>query len=50
MLLAIHREIGLLVDTHTFYIAFLRDDELRFELEVIEGEVHPSVRANWRMA
>ncbi len=41
VLLAIHREIGLLVDTHTFYIAFADDDELRFELEVIEGEVHP---------
>ena len=41
VLLAIHREIGLLVDTHTFYIAFADDDELRFELEVIEGEVRP---------
>lgn len=41
VLLAIHREIGLLVDTHTFYIAFADDDELRFELEVIEGEVKP---------
>lgn len=39
VLLAIHREIGLLVDTHTFYIAFADDDELKFELEVIEGEV-----------
>ena len=41
VLLAIHREIGLLVDTHTFYIAFAAGDELRFELEVIEGEVQP---------
>ena len=41
VLLAIHREIGLLVDTHTFYIAFADGDELRFELEVIEGEVLP---------
>ncbi len=41
VLLAIHREIGLLVDTHTFYIAFTEDDDLRFELEVIEGEVLP---------
>jgi diguanylate cyclase (GGDEF)-like protein len=41
VLLAIHREIGLLVDTHTFYIAFVDGDELRFELEVIEGEVRP---------
>ena len=41
VLLAIHREIGLLVDTHTFYIAFADRDELRFELEVIEGEVEP---------
>ncbi|HWR17184.1 MAG TPA: diguanylate cyclase [Terriglobales bacterium] len=41
VLLAIHREIGLLVDTHTFYIAFEEDQELRFELEVIEGEVQP---------
>jgi diguanylate cyclase (GGDEF)-like protein len=41
VLLAIHREIGLLVDTHTFYIAFAENDELKFELEVIEGEVQP---------
>ncbi|MGZ4788660.1 MAG: diguanylate cyclase, partial [Terriglobales bacterium] len=41
VLLAIHREIGLLVDTHTFYIAFADGDELHFELEVIEGEVRP---------
>jgi diguanylate cyclase (GGDEF)-like protein len=41
VLLAIHREIGLLVDTHTFYIAFADGDDLRFELEVIEGEVQP---------
>jgi diguanylate cyclase (GGDEF)-like protein len=41
VLLAIHREIGLLVDTHTFYIAFAEGDDLRFELEVIESEVHP---------
>jgi len=39
VLLAIHREIGLLVDTDTFYIAFADGNELRFELEVIEGEV-----------
>jgi diguanylate cyclase (GGDEF)-like protein len=41
VLLAIHREIGLLVDTHTFYIAFALDDQLKFELEVIEGDVLP---------
>jgi len=41
VLLAIHREIGLLVDTETFYIAFADGDELRFELEVNEGEVQP---------
>lgn len=41
VLLAIHREIGLLVDTHTFYIAFADEDLLRFELEVIEDDVHP---------
>lgn len=41
VLQAIHREIGLLVDTHTFYIAFADETDLRFELEVIEGEVHP---------
>ena len=41
VLLAIHREIGLLVDTHTFYIAFADGDELRFELEVMEGDVSP---------
>ena len=41
VLLAIHREIGLLVDTFTFYIAFAEGEDLRFELEVLEGEVHP---------
>jgi len=41
VLLAIHKEIGLLVDTDTFYVAFLQGDDLRFELEVEQGEVLP---------
>ena len=46
VLLAIHREIGLLVDTATFYIAFADGDELRFEMEVVEGEVLPKRSRN----
>ncbi|HMK29120.1 MAG TPA: diguanylate cyclase, partial [Terriglobales bacterium] len=41
VLLAIHKEIGLLVDTDTFYVAFLQGEDLRFELEVEQGEVLP---------
>jgi diguanylate cyclase (GGDEF)-like protein len=41
VLQAIHREIGLLLDANTFYIAFADDSELRFELEVTQGEVEP---------
>jgi diguanylate cyclase (GGDEF)-like protein len=38
---AIHKELGQLFDTSTFYVAFLEGDELRFALEVNEGNVVP---------
>ncbi|HYX70159.1 MAG TPA: GAF domain-containing protein, partial [Terriglobales bacterium] len=41
VLQAIHKELGQLFDTDTFYVAFLDDDEVRFELEVERGEVLP---------
>jgi diguanylate cyclase (GGDEF)-like protein len=41
VLRAIHRELGQLFDTSTFYVAFLEGDELRFEFEVDEGQVMP---------
>jgi diguanylate cyclase (GGDEF)-like protein len=36
---AIHKELGRLLDTRNFYIAFLHGDELRFEFQVKNGEV-----------
>lgn len=41
VLRSIHKELGLLFDTETFYVAFLEDEELRFEFECIEGEIQP---------
>ena len=41
VLLAIQRELGLLFDTSNFYIAFLDDDLVRFELEVINNHLEP---------
>ncbi|HLH05965.1 MAG TPA: diguanylate cyclase [Terriglobales bacterium] len=41
VLRAIHKEIGLLVDVHNFYIAFQSGDELRFEFDVRNGETVP---------
>ncbi len=41
VLRTIHRELGHLFDTQNFYIAFLESGEIRFELEVEEGEVLP---------
>jgi diguanylate cyclase (GGDEF)-like protein len=38
---AIHKELGQLFDTSTFYVAFLDGDELRFALEVDEGNFVP---------
>lgn len=41
VLRSIQKELGLLFDTETFYVAFLADDELRFEFESVKGEVLP---------
>ncbi len=41
VLRTIHRELGHLFDTETFYVAFLEGNELRFELEVDQGKVLP---------
>ncbi len=41
VLQAIHRELGSLFDTGTFYVAFIDADELRFEFETTEGVVQP---------
>ncbi len=41
VLQAIHKELGLLFDTLNFHIAFLRGEELLFELEVVEGAPQP---------
>ncbi len=38
VLRAIHKEIGLLVDVHNFYVAFQRDNELFFEFDVRNGQ------------
>jgi diguanylate cyclase (GGDEF)-like protein len=37
----IHRELGKLFDTQNFYVAFLDEGEIRFELEVEEGKTLP---------
>ncbi len=41
VLRAIHAELGLLFDSSNFYIAFLDKDTVRFEFEVLNGEVQP---------
>ena len=41
VMLAVHRELGQLFDTSNFYIAFLDVDTIRFELDVVAGEVQP---------
>ncbi len=41
VLLAIHKELGQLFDTGTFYIAFQEADEIRFEFDVTEGVIQP---------
>lgn len=41
VMLAVQRELGQLFDTSNFYVAFLDGDTLRFELDVIAGEVQP---------
>jgi len=39
VLRTVHKELGLLFDTDTFYVAFLEGDELRFEFEVENGQL-----------
>jgi diguanylate cyclase (GGDEF)-like protein len=41
VLRTVQRELGRLFDTRTFYVAFLEQDEIRFELEVDEGKLEP---------
>ena len=41
VLRTVHRELGRLFDTRNFYIAFQEEDEIRFELEVVDGELLP---------
>ena len=41
VLRSIHKELGLLFDTETFYVAFLDEDEVRFEFECVRGEIRP---------
>ena len=38
VLAAVHRELGRLFDTSTFYVAFLEGQELHYEFEVVRGE------------
>ncbi len=39
VLRSIHKELGLLFDTDTFYVAFLQDEEIHFEFECVQGEI-----------
>ncbi len=41
VLLAIYKELGQIFDTSDFYVAFLEDGYLRFELEVERGKILP---------
>ena len=41
VLRSIHRELGRLFDTGTFYVAFADADELRFEFETVDGVMQP---------
>jgi len=41
VLRTVQRELGRLFDTRTFYVAFLEQAEIRFELEVDEGKQQP---------
>lgn len=45
VLRSIHKELGLLFDTATFYVAFCDDDEIRFEYECVNGDMRPK---RWR--
>ena len=37
VLRSIHKELGLLFDTETFYVAFIEDDVVRFDFECVNG-------------
>ena len=41
VLRTVHEELGQIFDTSNFYIAFQQEDEIRFELEVENGETLP---------
>ncbi len=41
VLRSIRKELGLLFDTETFYVAFLDGDEVRFDFECVKGEIQP---------
>ncbi len=41
VLSTIHKELGRLFDTQTFYIAFQEGDEVRYEYECVHGERRP---------
>src|SRR5438552_11300113 len=41
VLRAIQKELGQIFDTSEFYIAFQEGDEIRFELEVVNGQFQP---------
>jgi diguanylate cyclase (GGDEF)-like protein len=41
VLRSIHKELGLLFDTETFYVAFLDGDEIRFDFECVNGRMRP---------
>jgi diguanylate cyclase (GGDEF)-like protein len=47
VLRTIHKELGLLFDTQTFYIAFHEGDEVRFEFHTIEGKLQPKHSRKW---
>ncbi|MBZ5647993.1 MAG: diguanylate cyclase [Acidobacteriia bacterium] len=41
VLRTVHKELGLLFDTDTFYVAFMDGDEIRFEYEFDDGQLMP---------
>jgi len=38
---ALQKELGQIFDTSNFYIAFEDGDDIRFELEVVDGQFQP---------
>ncbi len=41
VLRTVHKELGLLFDTNTFYVAFLEGEEIRFDYEFDDGQLMP---------